>query len=54
MSMLMCLACGEFVTAFPDGDALEPSQDECPECGGREFKDNESDRTIHTEDVSSS
>ncbi len=54
MDMIMCRSCGEFVTAFPDGDALEPSHDECPECGGTEFKDTDLDRAMHTEEVSSS
>lgn len=38
MEMLMCTSCGNFVPAFPDEDWSKPALDECPECGGREFK----------------
>ena len=47
--MVMCLSCGKFVRAISDGDTVEPWRDECAECGGREFKDTESGRTIDTE-----
>lgn len=44
--MLMCRLCGEFIRAIPDGDTLLPKQEKCPDCGGTEFKDNESGRII--------
>lgn len=47
--MLVCTSCGELVSAFPDGDALVPSKDECPDCGGTEFKDNDSGNVIRTD-----
>lgn len=50
MNMLMCRACGSFVIAVKDGESLIPTKEECPECGGTEFKDNDSDRTIQTVD----
>lgn len=45
--MVMCRSCGAFVRAFPD-DTLQPAKAECPECGGTDFKDNRSGRTIDT------
>jgi predicted nucleic acid-binding Zn-ribbon protein len=44
----MCRACGEFTTAFPDGDEWIPTERACPECGGTEFKDNESGRIVRS------
>ena len=46
MKLLMCRGCGEFVTATKDGEKWMPKADECPDCGGRHFKDNDSGRTI--------
>lgn len=42
----MCRSCGNFVSAFHDGDTLVPVTDECPDCGGTDFKDNENDESI--------
>jgi RNA polymerase subunit RPABC4/transcription elongation factor Spt4 len=49
MKFVMCRSCGEFVPALPDGDSLVPQSDECPDCGGTEFKDNESGDIIQTD-----
>lgn len=50
MDLLMCRSCGEFVPAVPvDGD-LVPKDDECPDCGGVEFKDNETDTIVRTDE----
>ena len=46
MQMVMCRSCGKFVQGFPDGDTLQPSKEECPDCGETEFKDIHSGRTI--------
>jgi hypothetical protein len=52
MELLMCLSCGEFVEAFlrvgEDERELVPRTGECPDCGGTEFKDNDSGRRIQT------
>lgn len=47
--MLMCRSCGNFVSASHDGETLVPVEDECPECGGTEFKDDETDEIIRTD-----
>lgn len=46
--MVMCRACGEFVPAIRDGESLFPTKDECPECGGQVFSDNETDEIVRT------
>ena len=49
----MCLSCGEFVEAFrlegEDGEEFVPQTEACPDCGGTEFRDNESGRTFETD-----
>ena len=45
MFMLMCRSCGEFTGAAKKEESLVPLKDECPDCGGKEFKN------IHTEEV---
>lgn len=39
MDLVMCTSCGGFVIAVRDGDAVRPSYEACPECGGTEFTD---------------
>lgn len=49
MELVMCLSCGEFMTAYEkDGDPV-PKDDECPGCGGHEFKHNDSDTVLTTD-----
>lgn len=49
--MVMCVACGHFVSALEDdGGDLRPVEGTCPRCGGTEFKDNETDRVVDTRD----
>ncbi len=43
----MCLACGEFIPAVKVDGTYEPTYDECPECGARRFKHNQSGQEIH-------
>lgn len=40
MEMVMCRACGEFVNAVQEDRTFEPLREECPACGGAEFKHN--------------
>lgn len=47
--MLMCRSCGDFVLAYREGDTVVPAKDECPECGGTEFKDDENDEIVRTD-----
>jgi Zn finger protein HypA/HybF involved in hydrogenase expression len=49
MDVIMCLSCGTFVRAVRHGEAVDPLQNQCPECGGREFTDIDTGRTIYTE-----
>jgi len=48
MEMVMCRSCGEFLQAIPDGESLQPVNDECQSCGGTEFKDSQSGITFDT------
>jgi predicted nucleic acid-binding Zn-ribbon protein len=48
MEMVMCRNCGEFVQATLTDGKRVPLRDECPECGGREFKDVHEGRNIDT------
>jgi predicted nucleic acid-binding Zn-ribbon protein len=50
MDLVMCLSCGEFVRAFKRDDKLVPRNDECPDCGGRKFKDNATETVITTDE----
>lgn len=43
MEWVMCLACGEFAKAVPDDGEIVPLREECPSCGGTEFKHNRSE-----------
>lgn len=49
MKMVMCRACGNFVQALERNGELEPLRDDCPQCGGTEFKDNDTGAAIRTE-----
>lgn len=40
-NMLMCRSCGCFIEVLNIGDENSPWKEECPECGGTEFKDND-------------
>jgi len=42
----MCRSCGEFVTAKKVGDTWMPASNDCPNCGGVEFKHNGSDTVV--------
>lgn len=45
--MVMCRACGEFVMALKSGGEIELIEDECPDCGGQEFKYNDTGEVIN-------
>ena len=47
--MIMCLSCGEFITAIKSEEAFEPVSSECLECDGTSFKHNESGQIINIE-----
>lgn len=51
MELVMCRSCGKFVPAFPTEDVLKPLAEECPDCGGTEFKDNKTGWTTETREV---
>jgi predicted RNA-binding Zn-ribbon protein involved in translation (DUF1610 family) len=48
MELTMCLSCGEFVHAVKDDGEFVPNTDECPDCGGSEFKHNATEGIVHT------
>lgn len=50
MTMVMCLECGEFVTATKDEGNWVPQSDECPNCGGTKFEHNGTDTVIRTDE----
>jgi predicted nucleic acid-binding Zn-ribbon protein len=50
MHLVMCLACGEFVRARKDADDVTLLADECPNCGGRSFKDVETGDRVPREE----
>jgi len=50
MEMVMCRSCGEFSTATMDEDKWVSRVDECPECGGTEFKHLYADSTVEADD----
>ncbi len=47
--MLMCRGCGHFVAAVSRDGSPAPRVDECPECGGVEFKDIHTDETVRAD-----
>jgi len=50
MEWVMCRACGEFVGAAKDGETFVPIRDTCPDCGGEEFKHNDTGTIIRADD----
>ncbi len=48
--MVMCRGCGEFVRAKTEDEDIAPLRDECPHCGGVEFKHNDSGTIIRTDE----
>lgn len=46
----MCRSCGEFVSAAKEDGTWVPVLDECPDCGGSEFKHNETDTVVRADD----
>jgi RNA polymerase subunit RPABC4/transcription elongation factor Spt4 len=50
IEMVMCRSCGEFTTAVMEDGKRIPRADECPECGGTEFKDIHEDSIIKAGD----
>jgi len=46
----MCRSCGNFVTALPEDGRLWPQKEECPKCGGTEFKNNDNGETLNTQE----
>lgn len=50
MKLVMCRACGEFTRAIQEDGEIVPLQDECPSCGGMEFKHNATETFIRTDE----
>ena len=50
MEMVMCRSCGEFSQAKLEDGKRVPMKDECPQCGGVEFKDIHADHIIDAGD----
>jgi predicted RNA-binding Zn-ribbon protein involved in translation (DUF1610 family) len=50
MEQLMCVACGEFVSARVEEGRKVPLRSECPACGGTEFKDTETGARLVTDE----
>lgn len=48
-NMVMCRSCGEFVQAKQTDEGVVVFKDECPACGGTEFKMNETGEVIRTD-----
>lgn len=46
IEMVMCRSCGTFVEVKERSEEIVLRVDECPECGGREFTDNETGDVI--------
>ena len=46
MELVMCRSCGEFVSAIEVDGELVIEYDECPECGGKESKNNKTGQII--------
>lgn len=49
MEMVMCRSCGNFTEVKRNNGKWEVVKDECPECGGREFKKTDTGEIIRTE-----
>lgn len=50
MEMVMCRSCGKFIPASLKDEKRVPKKNECPDCGGTEFKDTYTDRIIDAGD----
>lgn len=48
--MVMCRACGHFVEVLENDGVWEATKDKCPECGGSEFKKNDTGEVIEIGD----
>ena len=49
MEQVMCRSCGEFTRARMDDGERLPIREECPRCGGTEFRDIHADREVRTD-----
>lgn len=49
MEQVMCRSCGEFIEAKRREDELAPMADECPGCGGVEFKHHDTESVLRTD-----
>lgn len=49
MEQVMCQSCGEFTRAKMEEGKRVPILDECPRCGGAEFRDIHADRDVRTD-----
>lgn len=49
---MTCTVCGEFIQATTEDGTWVPIDDECPDCGGREFKHNGLDTVVRTDEDS--
>lgn len=49
MELVMCRACGEFVTAIQKNGTFESIRPKCPACGGAGFKHNATGTTTGTD-----
>ncbi|WP_232702811.1 hypothetical protein [Halobacterium wangiae] len=50
MEMLMCRACGEFTRGKKQDGEFVPGVEACPDCGGVEFKHNDTGTIVRTDD----
>lgn len=50
MEFVMCLSCGGFVVSVRENGSYVPVPDQCPECGGVEFKHNASDTIVRADE----
>lgn len=48
--MVMCRSCGHFVEVLERSGDWKLLEDHCPECGGTEFKENDSGEVIRTDE----
>lgn len=49
MEQVMCRSCGEFIEAKRRAEGLTPMVDECPDCGGVEFKHHGTETVLRTD-----
>lgn len=48
--LVMCRSCGTFVEVVEDDGERAVLEDECPDCGGSEFKDNDTGDVLRTDE----